>query len=293
MGAHVEGPFLHPSKKGAHNDIFFKTPATHNYREVYGEENLRDVIRYITLAPELDGAIEMIKDIKRSFPHIVVSIGHSSATYEQAVAAVQAGATSITHLFNAMTALGHREPGIPGLMGVAPSLIASEAGTEEQTPFFTIIPDAVHLHPAILRLALNTKPERCILITDSIELAGFPDGIYPPNGQITYAQRKLGNRATNVVDVSKGEKETLIGSCITLSEGVRIMMNTADVNLAQAVQAASTNIATLMKDGMRGSLEVGKRADLVVFDKTGHVKQTWIAGKLIWSTGSPPVTTMI
>lgn len=273
LGVHVEGPYLHPSKKGAHNDIYFKTPSMHDFRKLYGEENLRDVIKYMTIAPELEGACDLIQDINRSFPHIVISIGHSSASYHIGEQAVQAGARSITHVFNAMNPLHHRDPGLAGLISTAPSMTS---------PYFTMIPDLVHLHPAVLRMCYQASPSRCILITDSIELAGLPDGVYPANRQITYPQRKLGNRATNVADVGKGQKETLIGSCITLSEGVRKMVSAAGVTLAEAVRCASLNIANLMKDESRGRLVEGTRADFVVFDKSGHVKQTWVGGKLVW-----------
>ncbi|KAK5950328.1 hypothetical protein OHC33_008547 [Knufia fluminis] len=273
LGAHVEGPYLHPAKKGAHADIYFKTPSLHDYRELYGEGNLKEVIRYITIAPELDGALDMIQDIRQSYPHIVVSIGHSTASYETGKEAVQSGARSITHVFNAMNPLHHRDPGLAGLISTPLSVTS---------PYCTMIPDLVHLHPAILRMCYQASPTKCILITDSIELAGLPDAIYPANMQITYPQRKLGNRATNVADVSKGEKETLIGSCITLPEGVRNMVEAAGVTLAEAVRCASANIADLMNDESRGKLVAGRRADFVVFDKHGHVKQTWIGGKLVW-----------
>jgi len=227
----------------------------------------------MTIAPELQGALDMICEIRQSYPHIVISIGHSTASYEIGEQAVQAGVKSITHIFNAMNALHHRDPGLAGLICTPLSMTS---------PYFTMIPDLVHLHPAVLRLCYQASPTRCILITDSIELAGLPDGVYPVNGQITYPQRKLGNRATNMADVSKGEKETLIGSCITLPEGLRNMVDAVGITLAEAVRCASTNVADLMSDGIRGRLVVGKRADFVVFDGLGYVKQTWIGGKLVW-----------
>lgn len=266
-------------------------PSVHPYRDVYGEENLRDVIKYITIAPELDGALDMIRDIRTSFPHIVVSIGHSTASYETGVQAIEAGATTLTHIFNAMNPLHHRDPGLAGTIGMPMSMantvgestgITPANATSLVSPYFTMIPDLIHLHPAVMRICYHSNPARCILITDSIELAGLPDGIYPPNGQITYSQRKQGNRATNVADVSKGEKETLIGSCITLPEGIRNMTEATGVGLAEAVRCASTNIANLMDDGRRGKLVVGRRADFVVFDKAGYVKQTWIGGRLVF-----------
>lgn len=276
LGAHVEGPYLHPNKKGAHNEAFFKHPSLHRIEDVYGEDNLKAVIKVITLAPELPGAMDLIKHIRSSYPHIIISIGHSTATYDVGVKAISAGATCLTHIFNAMNPLHHRDPGLAGLMSNPPSL-------RMQQPYFSMIPDLVHLHPNILRMSYLSNPDRAILITDSIELAGLPDGIYPPNGQITYPQRKAGNRATNV-PTAQGEKETLIGSCITLSEGVRNLANYADIGLAAAVKCVSENIARLMGDETRGELSVGRRADFVVLDVKGNVEQTWIAGQKVFDS---------
>lgn len=275
LGAHVEGPYLHPSKKGAHNDRFFRVPSMHPYRDVYGEDNLRHIIKMITIAPELPGACEMIQDIRTSFPHIVVALGHSTATFEQGSAGCQAGARTLTHVFNAMNPLHHREPGLAGLI------------SSTHPPWFSVIPDLVHLHPSILRFCFLANSDKCILITDSIELAGLADGIYPPNDQITYTQRKIGNRATNVADVSKGEVETLIGSCITLPQCVRNMVVSAGLTLPQAVRCVTENVAMLMRDDTRGGIEAGRRADFLVLDREGDVRQTWIAGELVWSAATP------
>lgn len=274
LGVHVEGPYLHPNKKGAHHDGYFKIPSRHAYRDLYGEENLRRIVKMITIAPELPGACEMIRDVRVAFPHIVVALGHSTATLEQGMAGYNAGATTLTHVFNAMNPLHHREPGLVGLI------------SSPHPPWFSVIPDLVHLHPSILRLCFQANPTKCILITDSIELAGLPDGIYPPNGQITYAQRKTGNRATNVADSANGEVETLIGSCITLPQCVRNMVVHAGLSVSQAVRCVTENIATLMQDDGRGQIRAGRRADFLVLDRDGHVKQTWIAGNLVWSEDS-------
>lgn len=233
----------------------------------------------------------MIGDIRSSFPHITISIGHSTASYDIGIQAIEAGARSLTHIFNAMNPLHHRDPGLAGTLGT-PAIdaiegqtptSANDAASHPRSPYFTMIPDLVHLHPAIMRMCYQSNPDKCVLITDSIELAGLPDGTYPPNGQITYPQRKVGNRATNIADVARGEIETLIGSCITLPEGVRNMSAATGLGFAQAVKCASTNIADLLGDHSRGRLVAGKRADFVVFDKQGYVKQTWLAGRLVFT----------
>lgn len=275
LGAHVEGPYLHPSKHGAHNPAYLLTPSDQLFESLYGIENLKSVIKLITLAPELPGSLDLIATLRTSYPNIRISLGHSSADYQTGLDALSRGATSLTHIFNAMPPFQHREPGLVGL-------VANSA----HRPFFSTIPDLVHLHPATLGLIYRADSERCMLITDSIELAGLPDGIYPPNGQITYPQRKRGNRATNVVENGSGEKETLIGSCITLIEGVRNAVNQVGLTLAAAVTCASGNVAAFMGDKDRGELIAGKRADFVILDSNMHVRQTWISGICVFDRDS-------
>lgn len=271
LGAHVEGPYLHPSKHGAHNPAYLLEPSTHPYETFYGHSNLQSTIKLITLAPELPGSLEMITSLRTTYPHIGISLGHTSSSYTTALNALLTGATSLTHTFNAMSPLHHRDPGPIGLIA-----------DPTHRPYFSAIPDLVHLHPATLRLIACADPERCMLITDSIELAGLPDGIYPPNGQITYPQRKRGSRATNVVEEGSAERETLIGSCITLIEGVRNAVQEVGLSLPEAVRCASGNVAAFTDDGSRGALEVGRRADFVVLDEMMRVKQTWVGGECVF-----------
>jgi len=264
LGAHVEGPFLQPSKKGAHNAELFCIPEEKTVEEIYGEANLKSNVKLVTLAPELAGACEQTSHLVEAY-NIRVSLGHSGASYEEGQTAVDAGATALTHAFNAMNPLHHRSPGLVGLIAA-----------KGKTPYFSLIPDGIHLHPALVAMAYRSNPSNCILITDSIELAGLPDGDYPGHAQIPHTQTKKGNKAT-----IQGS-DTLVGSCISLDECVRNLMKWSDCSLAQAVRCVTENIADMMGIEDRGRLNEGARADFVVMNDEGEVLQTWIAGKKIW-----------
>lgn len=235
-----------------------QVPAHTSDISVYGESNMTS-IKMVTVAPELDGSADLIRNLttKRG---IRVSLGHSAADYGTGIAALKAGATTLTHVFNAMNPLNHRFPGLAGL-------IASL-----EAPYYSIIPDGIHLHPATVAMAYRANPERCILITDSLEMAGLRDGVYPGHAQIPHRQHKLGNRVT-----IEGT-ETLIGSCIGLDECVRNLVKFSGCTLFEAIRCVTENVANLMGLKDRGKLEVGRRADFVVLNDEGIVQQTWIGG---------------
>src|SRR5579862_6981269 len=182
LGAHCEGPFLNPTKSGIHNVRYLQS-APRGFVDLegcYGIGNLQarskapitpqshsTPIKMITAAPEIGNITSAIPEI--AMRDIVFSIGHSECTYEQALTAVEAGATMITHLFNAMRPLHHRNPGIFGVLGASGSL---------PRPYFGVIADGIHLHPTCIKLAFNAHPDGFILITDAMKLAGLEDGIY-------------------------------------------------------------------------------------------------------------------
>ncbi|KAL8753492.1 MAG: hypothetical protein Q9184_005408, partial [Pyrenodesmia sp. 2 TL-2023] len=202
LGAHCEGPFLNPSKKGAHNASLMQKPSESSIDEIYGPTT--SPIKLITLAPELPRSPNLLPYLTQS-QNIRVSLGHSAATYETGLSALAAGASCLTHVFNAMEPLHHRSPGLAGLIAL-PSSHSNNPERKDQhesttnpvaePPYFSLIPDGIHLHPATLTLAFRSSPHKCILITDSVELAGLPDGLYPGNAQIAHPQRKVGNRVT-------------------------------------------------------------------------------------------------
>lgn len=262
LGAHVEGPFLAPAKKGAHDASNMHLPSETTLSSIYGSESLSKSIKILTLAPELPGALEHIKSLTSEY-NIRVSMGHSSATLPEGLLGMKAGATLLTHTFNAMPPLHHRMPGLAGLISLP------------DPPFFSIIADGIHLHPSIISLAYRASPSHCILITDSIELSGLEDGVYPGHAQIPHQQRKEGNKVT-----IEGT-ETLIGTCIGLDECVRNLMSWAGLKVEEAVRCVTENVVDAVGLKDRGKLEVGRRGDFVVLGEDGVVKSTWILGKKV------------
>lgn len=179
LGAHCEGPFLNAGKHGIHNvQVLKEAHSIADLEDMYGAENIDPEkssarggrplpIKMITAAPELGAMTSLIPTLRAR--GIVYSMGHSEATYEDATAAVAAGATMITHLFNAMRPLHHRNPGIFGVLGSAERLAR---------PYFGIIADGIHLHPNTIKIAYNAHPDGFILVTDAMHMVGLPDGRY-------------------------------------------------------------------------------------------------------------------
>lgn len=244
-----------------------QAPFEASLEDIYGDEDNLSAIKLLTLAPELDGSSDLIsKAIQKH--SIAVSLGHSSADYDTGLEALKAGAKCLTHVFNAMPPLHHRSPGLAGLV------------TSSRAPFYSLIADGIHLHPATLTMTYRSNPERCILITDSIEMAGMPDGIYPGHAQVPHPQRKVGNKIT--IDGT----DTLIGSCSSIDECVQNLKNWSGCSLPEAVRCATENISDLMGLTDRGVVEPGRRADFVVLDDQGMVEQTWIQGQKVFDVGS-------
>lgn len=170
LGAHVEGPFMSATKKGVHNASILREASDGfaSLEECYGAKNLSsNTVRMITAAPEVEGIMECIPELARR--GIVFSIGHTEADYEKASEAIGKGATMVTHLFNAMKPLHHRDPGIFGLLG-------QNHGTFR--PYFGLIADGIHLHPTTVKIAWAAHPEGMILVTDALALMGMEDGVY-------------------------------------------------------------------------------------------------------------------
>lgn len=222
-----------------------------------------ETLKLVTIAPELENSSNLISNLANK--NIKVSLGHSNATYTTGLTALQAGATCLTHTLNAMAPLHHRDPGLAGLVTASP-----------QSPYFSIIPDGNHLHPTVVTMLFRSNPSKCIVITDSIELAGLDDGTYPGHAQIPHNQTKKGSRV-----VIEGT-ETLIGGCAMLQECVQNVIRWTGCSVAEAVRCVTENVVDLMGDETRGKIEAGRRADFVVLDDEANVLQTWIGGKKVW-----------
>ena len=255
LGMHLEGPFISPLRLGAHPRLNLE-PRGESFERVLA----MDALRLITLAPELPGGLEAIRRLTAR--RVVVSIGHTNATLDEANAAVAAGARMFTHLFNAMRPLNHRDPGV-----VAAALAPSPA-------LAAIIPDGVHVHPAILRLACIARgKDGIILVTDKVALAKTSDSEKPVG--------RTGATITIRDGVARLADGTLAGSIISMLDAVRIMVERAGVSIGDAAVMAATNPANLVGALDRGRIQAGARADLIVLSRALELKSVFIAGREI------------
>ncbi|URN16647.1 MULTISPECIES: N-acetylglucosamine-6-phosphate deacetylase [Streptomyces] len=242
-GIHFEGPFLSPCRKGAHSGALLRDPDPAEVRALV--DAARGHARMVTLAPELPGGLDSVRLLAER--GVIAAVGHTDATYEQTVEAVDAGITVATHLFNAMPGLGHRAP------GPAAALLEDERVTVE------LINDGTHLHPAALRLAFrHAGADRVAFVSDAMDAAGFGDGTY-----------RLGPLE---VEVRAGvarlvEGGSIAGSTLTLDTAFRRAATVDGLPVEAVVRALSANPARLLGlDDRIGSIEPGKDADLVVLD---------------------------
>ncbi|MFG2642400.1 N-acetylglucosamine-6-phosphate deacetylase [Streptomyces sp. NPDC048370] len=248
-GIHFEGPFIAPCRKGAHDETLLRDPDPADVRKLI--DAARGQAKMVTLATELPGGIDSVRLLAEH--GVIAAIGHTDATYEQTVEAIDAGATVATHLYNAMPALGHRTP------GPIAALLEDERITVE------LINDGTHLHPAALELAFHhAGPRRVAFITDAMDAAGFGDGQY-----------MLGTLAVEVKDsvARLVEGGSIAGSTLTLDRAFKRAATVDGLPVESIVQAISANPARLLGiDDRVGSLEPGKDADLVVLDADFDVK---------------------
>ncbi|WP_102133485.1 N-acetylglucosamine-6-phosphate deacetylase [Streptomyces hokutonensis] len=257
-GIHFEGPFISPCRKGAHSEALLREPDPADVRKLV--DAARGSARMVTLATELPGGLDSVRLLVEL--GVIAAIGHTDASYEQTVEAIDAGATVATHLFNAMPQLGHREP------GPIAALLEDERITVE------LINDGTHLHPASLELAFHhARADRVALITDAMDAAGFGDGRY-----------MLGPLE---VEVSEGvarlvEGGSIAGSTLTLDRAFKRSVTVDRLPVEDVVAAISANPAKLLGSYDEiGSLEPGKYADLVLldadFDLKGVMRRgTWV-----------------
>lgn len=251
-GIHMEGPFFSEKKKGAQNSAYLRLPDADAVMEL--QNSCRGLIRIVDVAPELPGAEEFIRAIS---PYCRVSEAHTDASYKDAAVAFDAGASHVTHLFNAMPPFLHREPGVIG------------AAAERENVTAELICDGLHVHPSAIRLAFKAFPDRICLISDSLRCCGMPDGEYELGGQQVF----LSDRQARLAD------GTLAGAVSNLYDD---MVNAIRFGIPaeQAIMAATITPARVIgAESAIGSLEEGKMADFVVCDEDWKIRRVVIGGK--------------
>jgi len=258
LGIHLEGPFLNPEKTGAQPSEHLLDPSISLFD--HWQRVADGWIKLVTVAPELRGGLELIRHLQNN--GVVASIGHTNATNEEVTKAIQAGATHVTHLFNGMRGLHHRDPGTAGT-----ALLRDELKVE-------VIADGIHVHPEMLNLTYQVKSsDKIILITDSMRAKCLRNGTYELGGQ--------------TVSVQDGEARlfdgTLAGSVLTMNDAVLNMMKYTECTLEESIVMSSVNPAKqLGLFHQIGSLKEGKDADIVILDEQNDVFMTICKGKIAY-----------
>jgi N-acetylglucosamine-6-phosphate deacetylase len=255
LGAHVEGPFPNPTYRGAHDPECLLLP-----KPDYVQRLLARPPRMVTLAPELPGALRAVRTLTAG--GVIVSAGHSGASFAEAQEGFEAGVRFGTHLFNAMAPLHHREPGLPGAL------------LREQRVTVGLIADGIHVHPSMLSIAIRIAgPDRVALTTDQTSAAGQPPGRY------TIAGRETISDGTSV----RLPDGTLAGSAATMDRMVRLVAGLPGLTLREAVEMASLTPARVLGiHRTAGAVRRGALADLVVLDSAQRVRLTMVGGRVIF-----------
>ncbi len=255
LGINMEGPFISRQKKGAQDEAHMIPCSLEVFRRF--QAAAEGLVRYIAVAPEEPGALAFVEQMHGG---VTVSVGHTNATYEQARAAFERGASHAIHLYNAMSPFTHRAPGVVGAVADSGHVAAE------------LICDGVHVHPAVVRATFSMLgSDRIILVSDSMRATGMPDGDYTLGGQAVHVE---GRRAVSVSD------GVLAGSVTHLMDCMRTAVKEMAVPLEEAVACATVNPAkSLGEYGMYGSISPGKKAHLVLLDQELHVRAVIKDGK--------------
>ena len=253
LGAHLEGPFINVKYKGAQNEAFVVAP---DYQWI---ADFSDVIKLVTYAPEMDQDLAFTKKVKAE-TDVTLSIGHSDASFEEAKAAIGCGCSHVTHLFNGMPPLHHRSPGVIG------AAFLTDVFTE-------LIADKIHVNEDLFQLVLNNKGcDRVVLITDSMRAGCMKDGVYDLGGQAAYVENGAARLACG----------SLAGSVLTLNKAVKHFYEETDATLVEAIHMASLNPATSIKVAdKKGSIEIGKDADIILLDEAFNCQLTMVKGEIV------------
>lgn len=254
IGVHAEGPFINPSKKGAQAESNILPPDAG-----FILKNA-DIITSVTLAPEMDKGHECIKKVSSS-SDVLISMGHTGADFDEAMQAARDGVNHATHLFNAMTPLAHRNPGVVG------AALASDNVSVE------LIADTFHINPGLYSIIAKVKGDKMVLITDCTRAGGMPDGEYDLGGQPIF----LKGIECRLAD------GTIAGSVLKLNSAVKNVLDHTDLPVHQVFNMASLNAAKAIKaDGRIGSLEEGKDADIIIADDNINIIRTIKKGRTIY-----------
>ncbi|SHN30587.1 N-acetylglucosamine-6-phosphate deacetylase [Gracilibacillus kekensis] len=259
LGVHLEGPFINPERAGAQPKEHIQDPNLSLFRKwnTFANQN----IKLVTLAPEQSDALSLIHYLHKE--GIIASIGHSNATYHEALTAIEHGLSHVTHLYNQMRGFHHRDPGVVGAAWLQKQLTVE------------IIADGLHVTPDAIQIAYNQlSANRLILITDSMRAKYLPDGSYDLGGQTCTVQQ-------NMATLKDG---TLAGSTLKLSEAFQNIMNYTNCSIQEAIQMTSVNPAKKLDIfDRKGSLAIGKDADIVILDEQNQVVMTICKGNVAFT----------
>lgn len=256
LGVHLEGPYVNPQRAGGQPPGFMRLPSIEEVKQyIYASGGK---VKILSLAPEMEGALDLVRFLDRE--GIVAAIGHSDASYEETLAAAQAGLRQATHTFNAMGEFHHREPGALGAVLTLDSITAE------------VIADGVHVHPASIKILTKCKGyEKVVVISDAIMGMGAPDGEYQLGGRRIIVQN----------GASRFEDGGIAGSAMSVGNGVKNLIRWLDLELPQIIQMATFNPARAIgEEGRKGSLEVGKDADIIICDQELNVKMAMVRGQV-------------
>ena len=255
LGAHMEGPFINMIYKGAQPEQYIIKPS---YQFI---KDYTDVIRLVSYAPEMDEDYSFIKEVKEK-TDITLSIGHTNATYDQTKEAFSLGCSHVTHLFNAMTPLNHREPGVVG------ASLTSDVFTE-------LIADTIHVNKHLFQFVLDNKgKEKMVLITDSMRAGCMKDGQYDLGGQSVFVKD----------GAARLESGHLAGSVLTLNKAIYNFLQNTNATVAEVIHMASLNPATSIGvSDRKGSLEIGKDADIAIFDEEMNCYLSIVEGREVYN----------
>lgn len=254
LGVHLEGPFISKERIGAQNPNYLLEPSVENFRKI--SEGYEDLIKIVTLAPEVAGSSELIKYLNEK--NIVASIGHTNATYEEALSSIKNGISHATHLFNAMTPFNHRDPGAVG--AILNSNVTAEC-----------ILDGIHIHYSSLDLALRLKSsDKIVLITDAMSACCMKDGTYSLGGQEVIVKDSAARLKSGV----------LAGSVLTLDRAIYNVKNNLNMPLYEIIKLLTINPSKICKTHLtKGLLKEGYDADLVLFDEDINIKHVFVNGE--------------